>query len=230
MTIQTLPNVGMTNNWDLGYSGWKDAMDANLLLADGLIQPNVPTRATTAPPGAPVAGDRYLVPHAGASGAWAAHPDQITLWSGAAWVFLTAHPGWVVYVADEHKWVTWNGSIWNVRNMQGEAGISNRTAAISSGTLTIDTGLGGAFDVSLTANVGVLVLSNPAASPDVTRILVRFTQDATGGRTISLPASVKCVGGTAYVPTSAANAVDLVHLTTYNAGTTWMLEASKGFA
>lgn len=226
MTVHTLNNVGITNNWDLGSSGWKPAMDTNLLLLDGLVQPNVATRATTAPPGSPAAGDRYLVPHTGSSGAWASAADQYAVWSGSAWVFATPLPGWSVYVADEHKWYMWDGSLWTVLAMQ-EAGISCSTATIASGILTLDASLGGAFDVSLISNITTLTLLNPVASPDVTRILVRFSQDATGSRTIALPGNVKCLSGTTYVPTGAAHSVDLVHFTTFDAGTTWYLESSQ---
>jgi hypothetical protein len=111
--------------------------------------------------------------------------------------------------------------------MRDEAALSSRTATIASGVLVLDASLGAGFNVTLNANVTTLTLSNAVASPDITRILVRLAQDATGGRTITLPASVKCIGGTPYVPTPAALSVDLIRLTSFDAGTTWYLESSQ---
>lgn len=48
------------------------------------------------------------------------------------------------------------------------------------------------------------------------------TQDATGSRTITWPASVKWSGGTIPTLTTAANKIDVIVLTTYDNGATWL--------
>ena len=225
MAQQALNNLGLNNNWDTGASGWKAGVDNNFLLLDGLVQSNVFTRATTAPPSAPAAGDRYLIPHTGATGAWAAHPDAYAAWSGSAWVFAAPIEGWTTYVLDENLELIFNGSGWKPRKPVA----FGLTASSTSGVLTLDTSLAEVFDILLHENVTTLTLSNAVAAPNVTRVLLRLTQNSTGGYTIAWP-TYKTVAGTAYVVSAAANAVDLVRLTSFDAGSIWYLEPSKGFA
>lgn len=63
---------------------------------------------------------------------------------------------------------------------------------------------------TLTGNV-TLSLPSPSSSSAFTITLV-LTQDATGGRTLTLPAGVKRSYGIAPLLSSAASAVDLLHL------------------
>jgi hypothetical protein len=63
-------------------------------------QDSVLDKDLTAPPGAPSAGDRYIVA-AGATGAWAGKDDDLTEWNGASWDFYTPNEGWVCEVEDE---------------------------------------------------------------------------------------------------------------------------------
>lgn len=48
-----------------------------------------------------------------------------------------------------------------------------------------------------------------------------LTQDATGNRTVTWPASVRWSGGTAPTLSTSANAVDILVFETINGGTTW---------
>lgn len=102
--------------------------------------------------------------------------------------------------------------------------------AISSGAVAIDCALGDAFTLTLTGNVTAVTFANLQAAGKSTFAILKIKQDATGGRTITWPSSVKWAGGTAYVPSAAANAVDTVGLMTLDAGTTWQGVASKAFA
>ncbi|MFZ4550075.1 MAG: hypothetical protein ACOYN4_21685, partial [Bacteroidales bacterium] len=87
----------------------------------------------------------------------------------------------------------------------------------SAGTTTIDLSLGNVFQVGLGANIGTLTLTNPA----VGTYLVKFTQDATGGRTVAFPAAWKWSGGSVPTVTATLNKTDIVTLiydgTTYYA-------------
>jgi hypothetical protein len=53
-------------------------------LLDGVVQLSVLSRAQTAPPANPVAGDRYILP-SGATGAWAGFDDSLAHWEEKAW-------------------------------------------------------------------------------------------------------------------------------------------------
>jgi hypothetical protein len=46
-------------------------------------------------------------------------------------------------------------------------------------------------------------------------------QDATGGRTVTWPASVRWAGGTPPLVTPAANAIDIYAFITRNGGASW---------
>lgn len=96
----TGPVSGIIYGWNLGDSTWKTGMDANLKLIDVLLTKSVIDRDLTAPPGSPSEGDCYI-PAATATGAWAGHEDDIAVYRGAAWEFVTPKQGWIFYIEDE---------------------------------------------------------------------------------------------------------------------------------
>ncbi len=97
-----------------------------------------------------------------------------------------------------------------------------RTAPESSiGTLTLDLENGNVFEIELDENVSTLTISNPPASGKAGSFTLILKQDATGGRTVTWPASVKWAGGTAPTLSTDANAVDILTFITTDAGTTW---------
>lgn len=86
------------------------------LTALGVV-PSVKSRSTTAPPGAPATGDRYVVP-TGATGAWSGHAGKVATWSGAAWLLTAALFGSVTTVDDEGihgAHLAYDGSAWASR-------------------------------------------------------------------------------------------------------------------
>lgn len=89
----------------------------------------------------------------------------------------------------------------------------------AAGSLTIDYSLGDYFVVNLAANATSMAISNaPAAGGS---IVIHFVQDATGNRTVALPAAAKAITGTDTVVQSAANARTVLHMTTINGGGRW---------
>ena len=65
-------------------------------LLDGVVQLSVLSRAQTAPPANPVAGDRYILP-SGATGAWAGFDDSLAHWEENAWRIIPPNEGWVAW-------------------------------------------------------------------------------------------------------------------------------------
>lgn len=233
MTQTAANNVGLNSGWLSGAGGWKAGMDNNFILLDPLVQPNVISDSVTAPPGSPNAGDAYI-PAPSSTGAWAGKDGEIAVWSGAslttpAWIFAIPRVGWEVYVVSTKRWNTYNGTVWVASRSRG-AGKPVGVGTIAGAVLTVDLTKGSAFDVTLTANITTFTISGPVASPDVTNFKLRVRQDATGGRTMTLPAGTKTPAAAGYVPSTAANAIDLLEFTSYDAGTTWYLVASKAFA
>ncbi|MCX6278488.1 MAG: hypothetical protein NT004_10360 [Bacteroidetes bacterium] len=95
--------------------------------------------------------------------------------------------------------------------------LTQPSAIPSAATTTIDLSLGNVFQVNLGTNITTLSLTNPA----VGTYLVKFTQDATGSRTVAFPAGWKWSGGAAPTVTGTESKTDIVTLiydgTTYYA-------------
>ena len=95
------------------------------------------------------------------------------------------------------------------------------TPSISANALTLDCTNGNVFSVAHNANITTLTLSNPPASGRCGSITLILTQDATGGRTIAFPASVKWPDGAAPTISTTANKENVFVLFTVDGGTTW---------
>lgn len=89
-----------------------------------------------------------------------------------------------------------------------------------SGALTADCSTHGVFIYTLNGNATLSLSNVPTASYTFMATFV-ITQDATGGRSMTWPGSVKWPGGVA--PTlSGANKTDVISLMTWDAGTSWL--------
>lgn len=96
-----------------------------------------------------------------------------------------------------------------------------RTApAISAGALTLDLANGNVFEVTLDQDVTSITVQNAPASGKAGSFTLIFRQDATGGRTVSWPASFEWEGAAPTV-SSPANAVDVYTFLTTDGGATW---------
>ena len=94
-------------------------------------------------------------------------------------------------------------------------------AANTSTAYTVDLTNGNVFDLTLTGNC-TFTFSNPPASGKAGTITMILTQDGTGSRTASWPASVDWPGGTApTLTTTATTGVDVLTFLTVDGGTTW---------
>lgn len=107
----------------------------------------------------------------------------------------------------------------------GNAQTTPFAASVSSGTLTINCNESNVFTVTMGENVTTLTLSNPSVGQTINVVL---TQDATGNRTMSWPASFKWPSGSAGVLSTAGNSIDIL-VATY-VGTTWYASLLKAFA
>jgi hypothetical protein len=98
---------------------------------------------------------------------------------------------------------------------------TSTTPAVSANTLTLDLQTGNVFEVTLTQNVTSLVLANPPAAGRAGTCTLILRQDATGGRTLAWPASVRWALGTPPVVTPHASAIDMYAFVTRDGGTSW---------
>ena len=93
----------------------------------------------------------------------------------------------------------------------------------SSNAATLNLRDGNVFEHTLTENV-TYTFSNPAASGKVSSFVLKIKQDASGsGYTVTFPASVDFVGGTAPTLTATANAIDTFVIFTTDGGTIYNL-------
>jgi hypothetical protein len=106
------------------------------------------------------------------------------------------------------------GPAWTGGSIANRAYTTPQTPAFGA-TVTIDASLSNTFLVAqLTGNVTTLTINNPA---DGQSIGIRFAQDATGGRTVTLPASVKAAGA----QETGVSRVAWLNLTYVNSASRW---------
>ncbi len=112
MPASTDPNLGLKYGWNLGESGWKADMDANLKRLGAIVCLAVASRTVTTPPSSPADGDRYIIP-SGASGAWAGKTNQVAARVAGAWDYYVPQVGWLAYVADESVLSVYKSTGWS---------------------------------------------------------------------------------------------------------------------
>ncbi len=93
------------------------------------------------------------------------------------------------------------------------------TNASATGAVTLNLANGNVFNLTLTGDVTFTF--SGATSGKACSFAAYIRQDATGGRTITWPASVDWAGGTPPTMSTAANALDIVVFETLDGGTNW---------
>lgn len=108
------------------------------------------------------------------------------------------------------------------------AGAVTALSAVA-GEITIDCSLGDYFTILLTTHITSVVFINPPVVGHGTSKLIRITQDNTD-RAITWPASFKWPAGEPGVVSLGNGHVDVLAITTFNAGATWYATLAKDFA
>ncbi|MFO0405720.1 MAG: DUF2793 domain-containing protein [Labrys sp. (in: a-proteobacteria)] len=79
---------------------------------DVLVQITVLDRDLATPPATPANGSCYLVP-SGATGVFAGHEGAVAAFQDGAWTFMPAGVGWLVFVADENRFIVRREAGWS---------------------------------------------------------------------------------------------------------------------
>jgi hypothetical protein len=125
MTARTLPGLGLTAFWDLGFDGWKDPMDANLRVLSALAGQSA-LSTVDADPGSPTDGDIHLL-----SALHPTNPGEVGVRDNAAWVYIAALPGCTMYdqAAGVHR--SFDGTDWV--DQVDKAYVDSAVALVSGG-------------------------------------------------------------------------------------------------
>ena len=134
------------------------------------------------------------------------------------------------YATDTLQLSLWNGSVW-LENILGGESIAEPVTVLTpvAGVVTINCALGDYFTLAPTANVTSIVFTNLPAAGKAQTVMVRFTQDATA-RTVAWPAAFKWAGGTSGAVSTGSGAIDVLAITTFSQGATWVATLTKAFA
>jgi len=95
------------------------------------------------------------------------------------------------------------------------------TPAVSAGSLTLDLQTASVFEVTLTEDLVTLVLDNPPGATKAGSATLILKQDATGGRAVTWPSSVRWSGGMPPSMSVLPDAIDILAFVTMDGGATW---------
>lgn len=104
MAQRTLPGLGLTGYWPLGYDGWKDEMDVNLRLLSLICQANF-LDFVSAEPGSPSNGDIYIF-------TTGAEANKFLIRDDGSWAYIEARKGTIAFNEANEIYYTFNGDTW----------------------------------------------------------------------------------------------------------------------
>lgn len=173
MAMKTEPRNGINYGWNLGESGWKDGMDANLIKIGHVgLHLSILDRHLDTPPGSPSDGDTYI-PIATAVGDWVGEEGNIAIWNDDAsvWVFYIPRIGYMAYIEDEEKLYIYKASGWVVV-VTGGAAIPTMMIAVSDETTDLVTGINKITFRATQAMTLLEIRANCATAPTGSKIIV----------------------------------------------------------
>lgn len=191
-----------------------------LIKVDAILNIGAVDRAVDTPPTSPSDGDLYII-GSSPTGDWATHAEEIGYYQ-QQWNFITPNEGMRIWVNDEDRLYVFDGTNW--RAARDDKSFPNGAA---TGEVTVDFEVSRHHELLVTGNITTLWVNNPPASGVAAAMRVILTQDATGNRTISWPATFKWEGATAPVLSTAANAVDILEIYTCDNGTSYYAKLIK---
>jgi GH24 family phage-related lysozyme (muramidase) len=93
---------------------------------DSILNAGVISRGVSTPPGSPASGDLYIVA-ASPTGAWSGQTNKLAYYD-QIWRFITPHEGISLWVNDEDRIYTYDGTSW-IANILGEANTASNLGA-----------------------------------------------------------------------------------------------------
>lgn len=96
MAAKTGSRNALSYGWALGENNWNTGMDNNLTFLDRFGVHLSFKSVLNTPPGAPAAGDCYVV-GAAPTGAWVGKTNQVAVYDDGAWRYGVPRKGWAAY-------------------------------------------------------------------------------------------------------------------------------------
>ncbi len=123
--------MATTNNLSISLVAQSQAqkevtVNTAISVIDAVLNTGVIDRETATPPASPAEGDIYIV-GASATGDWAGHDDELAYYN-SGWKFISPNEGMTIWVNDEDKHYTYDGSGW----VQSDAADNLETLGINA--------------------------------------------------------------------------------------------------
>lgn len=215
----TTPNLGL----EVLANGAANQLLANTTFAllDALVQTPVISRTLTSAPGSPADGALYIMASAWA-GVTGSAADKLALYraSAGAWIVITPKEGWKFEVAADETVYRYDGADWLPWSAGGDPGPDESYSTTSGATAAIDYAVARTWGISLTANCTV-TLTGAIASSACSLTLI-FTQDGTGGRTVTWPGGITWKAGSPPTIGASAGQITVISLLSVDGGTSWL--------
>ncbi len=118
-----------------------------LLRLDAVVQMVLQSLDLDTPPASPALGAGFGI-GAAPSGVWSGHPDEVAIWQGEGWLFLTPSVGWRIWDVAAGMARVWDGTAWIAPDRLDRLGLSttaddtNRLAVASDAVLFTHAGAG----------------------------------------------------------------------------------------
>jgi hypothetical protein len=183
----TTPNLSLTELAN-GQANYINANEAFALL-DALVQTPVISRTLTDAPSSPANGALYIMASAWAGVTGAAAGKLALYRTGSGWIVITPKEGWKFECAADEITYRYDGSAWAEWSAGGAGGWDALlTPSSSSGVLTASLADPAGLAVTLTEDVTDFSLTD-IPSGKVVVFTIKWTQDGTGGWTVTFPAA-----------------------------------------
>lgn len=105
-----------------------------LIKIDAVLNRGAKDKDLATPPGSPATGDVYIVA-ASATGAWSGHSGRLAFYQ-QTWQFITPNEGMTIWVNDENKLYSYDGSAWVISASGGGGGGAAALDDLTDVTLT----------------------------------------------------------------------------------------------
>lgn len=217
MAVKQDPRTGIWYDWTLGDNNYDVNLNANLKKLGLLYALSAKSRTVSTPPGSPTNGDVYIVGPS-ATGVWAGHEDDVTIWISAetAWVFYTPRTGYLCDIEDEGLLCKYNGSAWvAVGNSGIGTGVDNAIARYNGTNAVQSSGITLADDDSLSGVTG-LTVDNINVDGNTISTSTGSLQLSPAGSVDVAQATAGVRGMTIQMPTGAETTASALRLTGYS--------------